>query len=226
MSLKHIGAGYHSCASRPSRMGLAALVGSALICAGALAPDASARPGLSCSNLKGKRVVSTRRVRVVVQRSESKGVAYVCAPPNGRVRIAGQTSGLTSGFEFAVSVATTAGSWVALHFDSAQGVAGEEVGKAFNASNGKSYRYWYYLTSPTAKPEEVRFLDRVLLDPFGDVALAEHQGDTERIVAFAPNGKRHVLDSGARARIPSGSLTLSGRKVQWLDGGVTRRASV
>jgi hypothetical protein len=212
-------------ARHQGQLGIVVAVGATLVCAGALVPNAGARPRLSCSTLEGKQLASTAKIKVVEQATESRGTAYVCAPPKGRVRVAGHASSF-GGSEYSIKVAAKAGSWVALEFDSVLGVPGEEVGKAFNAANGKSYRYWHYETDPMAKPEEVRTLDRVLLNRFGGVALAERKGNTERIVGIEPNGTRHVLDSGPSTQIAPGSLKLAGTKAEWVDGGTTRSASI
>ena len=200
--------------------------GAALLCASMLADGASALARQSCSGLKGKHLASTRKLKVTERGNENKGTAYACLLPNGPVRVAAQAFSLNGNSEYSIRVAAVAGSWVALGLFNAEGIAGEEAGKAFNVANGHSYRYWRYANNPTAKPEEVRGLDAVRLSATGQIAIAEHEGDTEQIVGFEPSGARRVLDTGPLAQIPAKSLVLRGRTVRWVDGGATRTASL
>ncbi len=200
--------------------------GAALLCASMPVGGASARVRQSCAGLKGKHLASTRKLKVTERGNENKGTAYACALPNGPVRVAAQASSLTGNSEYSIRVAAVAGSWVALSLFNGDGIGGEETGKAFDVANGHSYRYWRYESSPTAKPEEVRALDAVRLSATGQIAIAEHEGDTEQIVGFEPSGARRVLDTGPRAQIPPKSLVLQGRMVRWVDSGATRTASL
>jgi hypothetical protein len=46
------------------------------------------------------------------------------------------------------------------------------------------------------------------------------------IYGVEPTGERRLLDSGTSAQIPTGSLSLSGRTVQWQNAGSVRTATL
>ncbi len=205
------------------RAALVVATAGALLMGGVFAPGASARP-LRCQSLKGERVKGPRNMKIVVQESESgsKATVFACLTPNGPVHAAGSVTGLG---EFTTTLKASKGDWIAVSLIGELGLIGEEIGTVLNVANGKSYRYWKHDSAVSEKPEDVG-LDRFLLGPSGQSALAQHEGSTEQIVGFQPSGKRRVLASGPTTQIPPRSLALKGQTVEWLESGVTRSASL
>jgi hypothetical protein len=66
----------------------------------------------------------------------------------------------------------------------------------------------------------------VVINKFGQLALALANYDTVQIVGFGSGGARRLLDSGPQAQIPSASLRLEGHTARWLDAGAPRSAAL
>jgi hypothetical protein len=195
------------------------------LCIGTFVDCASARPRQSCSSLRGKHLVSNHKIKVVQQGNQFKAIAYVCVPPNGPVRAAGAASSPLGNSEYSISVAALAGPWVALSFDSVDGLSGNEIGKTTNAPSGRSYRYWESELGPI-EPQEVHALETTQLNASGQMALAVHAKGLTQIIGVESSGKRLPLDSAPWALIPPASLTLKGATVQWVDAGSARTATI
>jgi hypothetical protein len=190
-------------------------------------------PRPSCAALKGKRLKGAGSVRVVVTRvqieGESQPIANVCASAHARAWPLGVLEGVQ---ETQVSLAASAGQWVALRFVGSLGIASLEVGKAVNARTGQKFTYWHSGMGPSnGEPDEV--LESLQLNELGQLAYAVGVGTTgtptpttRKIVGVETGGRRKTLDSAPAAQIPSASLKLSGSAVQWLDAGTARSASL
>jgi hypothetical protein len=210
----------------------------AVLAVGAVAAlTADAAPRKSCAALKGKRLKGKGRVRVVVQQKKIEGelepVAYVCGSPNGRAWPVSPGDPVNEGLEFAqISLATSAGNWVAVRLLGSVGIGYAEVGKAINARTGESFSYWRVAGGPGPEAESQE-IEHLQLNERGQLAYAvgiavkpEERLVTRRIVAVESGGKRRVLDSAPAEQIPSSSLKLSGSTVQWTDAGVARSAAL
>lgn len=175
--------------------------------------------------------MSSPALKVVEHADEGKGLLYACVPPNGRVRLAGYAYDATIGGIYSIRIVAVAGSWVALDAMSTIDYhTSEEVAKVFDARSGRAYRYFQ-----AAFPEGPGFEDipssgasvgRVLLNRFGQLALALLEEGKSQIVGIEPNGVRRTLDSGPQAQLPAASLKLEGHTVQWIDADVARRATL
>jgi hypothetical protein len=202
-----------------------------LACAATLPAAARAAPQQHCRALKGRRLLSSRALEVVERSDEGKGLVYACVPPAGRVRLAGYAYDATIAGNYSIRIAAVAGSWLALDaMSTIDPHTSEEVGKVFDASSGRAYRYFQ-----AASPEGPGFEDipssgdsvgRVLLNRFGQLALALLGEGTSRIVGIEPSGARRSLDTGPQAQLPAASLRLEGHTVRWIDAGVARRAKL
>ncbi len=178
----------------------------------------------------GRRLVATRTLRVIEQRTAARGTAYVCVPPNGRVRRAGYAFDNTAGAAlsgYSVAVSAFAGTWAAIDYRSTVDFhGGEDVLQVTDARSGRAYRIWSegarFEYQPTAELRPTR----VLLNRFGQAAVALAKAGTTEIVGFEPDGAARVLDSAPAAQIPVGSLTLTDHDVAWIDSSVRRSASL
>lgn len=204
--------------------------GAILVGATTFGGRADAAPRQHCASLKGRRLVSSRTVKVVERGNETRGFAYACAPPNGRVRLAGSAYDATVQRLYSIKVIASAGTWVALDFTSVVDFHGsEEADEVFDARSGRSYRFL-----EAALPEGPGFEDipapaavgSVVLNRFGQLALALLEEGKCRILGIEPSGARRVLDSGAVAQIAPSSLKLAGHTVQWVDAGSARSATL
>jgi hypothetical protein len=213
-------------------IGVAAALGACWAPAAAHATARSLAPARSCAKLTGHRLKTGTKVKVVVKRNEAEGIAYACLPPNGRVRKAGQASSETEDGNFSISIAAASGNWVALDLFNGVGIAATEAGKAFNAATGKSFGYWSSVLGPGGLEEApTKSVRRAQINSFGQLALAaseEKQGTTTNTLIYgvAAAGERRLLDSGPSTQIPTGSLSLSGQTVQWLNAGAVRTATL
>jgi hypothetical protein len=184
----------------------------------------------TCAALRGKRLLSTHAIKVVERTEEARGLVYSCVPPRGRVHLLGVASDDTSSSAYEVTVLARAGMWLALDFRNQIGShTFEEIGKACQAASGRCYRFFaegFPEPSLEAEVQQLRFsLQRVVINEFGQLALALANYDTVQIVGFGSGGARLLLDSGPQAQIPSASLRLEGHTVSWLDAGTPRSAS-
>jgi hypothetical protein len=134
--------------------------------------------------------------------------------------------------QYSIKVLAMAGTWVALRFTSTiDDCYGEEVEKAFDARTGRSYRFY---ESGLSGDQEIcgegnpnpYSVGRVLLNSFGQLAIALETLTTRHIVGVEPNGAKRRLDSAPAAQIPLASLTLEGHEVRWLDAEGARTASL
>jgi hypothetical protein len=193
------------------------------------AARAAAQP--HCHALNGRRLFSNRALEVVERADEGMGLVYACVPPAGRVRLAGYAYDATVAGNYSIRIVAVAGSWLALDaMSTIDNHTSEEVGKVFDARSGKAYRY-FEAASPEGPgfediPSSGDSLGRVLLNRFGQLALALLGEGTNRIVGIEPNGARRTLDTGPQAQLPAASLKLEGRTVRWIDAGVARRATL
>jgi hypothetical protein len=199
----------------------------AFVSSSSLEAQASSR---TCSSLRGKRLLSSPAIKLVEQTDEARGVVYSCARPRGRVHLLGMASDDTSSSAYGVTVLALAGSWVALDFRNQIGShTFEEIGKACQAVSGRCYRFFaegFPEPSLEAEVPQLRFsLQRVVLNSFGQLALALANYDTVQIIGFRSGGARRLLDSGPQAQLPPASLQLEGHTVHWLDAGAPRSAA-
>jgi hypothetical protein len=184
----------------------------------------------TCATLRGKRLLSTHAIKVVEQTTEARGVVYSCVPPRGRVHLLGWASDDTHISAYEVTVLARAGMWLALDFRNQIGShTFEEIGKACQAATGHCYRFFaegFPEPSLEAEVPQLRFsLEGVVINEFGQLAMALANYDTVQIVGFDSGGARLLLDSGPTAQIPPASLRLEGHTVSWLDGGTLRSAA-
>ncbi len=201
------------------------LVACALVCA--VGAQASSQ---TCATLRGKRLLSSRALKVVEHTEEARGAVYSCLRPHGRVHLLGVASDDTSSSAYQVQVLGLAGMWLALDFRNQIGShTFEEIGKACQAASGRCYRFFaegFPEPSLEAEVPQLRFsLQRVVINRFGQLALALANYDSVQIVGFGSGGARRLLDSGPQALIPPASLRLEGHTVRWLDGGAPRSAA-
>jgi hypothetical protein len=220
---------------RSSSRLLAAGVSCAL--AATLVSPADAATPRRCASIGGKRLVSSRAVKVIERATESRGTVYTCVPPNGRVRVAGYAYNAVADGEshlsygYAVKLLAVAGTWVAISYTSTIDFHGsEEVDKTFNAANGRSYRFF-----ETGIPEGQGFegigpisgeVEHIQLGRSGQIAFALLEERRTQIIGIEPSGARRVLDSAPGAQISVSSLTLEGHTVRWLDAGEPRSATL
>ena len=184
----------------------------------------------TCAALRGKRLPSSPVVKLVEHTEEARGVVYACVRPRGRVHLLGVASDDTISSAYGVTVLASAGMWLALDFRNQIGShTFEEIGKACQAASGRCYRFFAEAgpePSLEAEVPQLRFsLQRVVIDKFGQLALALANYDTVQIVGFGSGGARRLLDGGPQAQIPSASLRLEGHTVRWLDAGAPRSAA-
>lgn len=206
-------------------VGVCALVACVWVCA--IGAQASSQ---TCATLRGKRLLSSRAVKVVEHTEEARGVVYSCARPRGRVHLLGVASDDTISSAYQVTVLELAGMWVALDFRNQIGFHSfEEIGKACQAASGRCYRFFvegFPEPSLEAEVPQLRFsLQRVVINKLGQLAMALANYDTVQIVGFGSGGVQRLLDSGPAAQIPSASLRLEGHTVRWLDAGAPRSAA-
>jgi hypothetical protein len=184
----------------------------------------------TCATLRGKRLLRSDAIKVVEHTEAARGVVYSCGPPRGRVRRLGVASDDTFSSAYQVTVLALAGPWVALGFRNQIGFhTFEEIGKACQAASGRCYRFFaegFPEPSLEAEVPQLRFsLQRVVINEFGQLALALANYDTVQILGFSSGGVRLLLDSGPQAQIPSASLRFEGHTVRWLDAGEPRSAA-
>ncbi len=184
----------------------------------------------TCATLRGKRLLSSHTIELVEHTEEARGVVYACVRPRGRVHLLGVASDDTSSSAYEVTVLAHAGMWLALDFRNQIGShTFEEIGKVCQAASGRCYRFFaegFPEPSLEAEVPQMRFsLQRVVLNKFGQLALALTNYDTVQIVGFGSGGARRLLDSGPQAQIPPASLRLEGHTVRWLDAGAPRGAA-
>ena len=209
---------------------LIAIVACGLVaCASVCAAGAQAS-AQTCATLKGKRLLSGRALKVVEHTEEARGAVYACLRPHGRVHLLGVASDDTGSSAYEVRVLGLAGMWLALDFRNQIGFhTFEEIGKACQAASGRCYRFFaegFPEPSLEAEVPQLRFsLQRVVINRFGQLALALANYDSVQIVGFGSGGARRLLDSGPQAQIPSASMWLEGHKVRWLDAGAPRSAA-
>ena len=175
--------------------------------------------------------MSSRTLKVVEHADEGKGLVFACVPPNGRIRLAGYAYDATVGGTYSVSIVAGAGSWLALDVRSTIDFhTSEEVAKVFDARSGRSYRYYEagFPEGPGFEdiPSQGATVGRVLLNRFGQLALALLEEGTCRVVGIEPSGTRRTLDSGPQAQLPAASLKLEGHTLVWIHGGIARRATL
>lgn len=95
-----------------------------------------------------------------------------------------------------------------------------------SGSSGGFFAEGFPEPSLEAEVPQLRFsLQRVVINKFGQLALAVANYDTVQIIGFGSGGAQRLLDSGPQAQIPSASLRLEGHTVHWLDAGAPRSAS-
>jgi hypothetical protein len=208
---------------------LAAVGGAFVACASVCAIGAQAS-SQTCAMLRGKRLLSSHAIKLVEHTEEARGMVYACVPPRGRVHLLGVASDDTINSAYEVTVLARTGMWLALDFRNQIGFhTFEEIGKACQAASGRCYRFFaegFPEPSLEAEVPQLRFsLQRVVINRFGQLALALANYDTVQIVGFDSGGGRRLLDSGPQAEIPSASLRLEGHTVRWLNAGVPRSAS-
>ena len=209
---------------------LAAASACAFVACAAVCAVGARASSQTCATLRGKRLLSSHAIKLVEQTEEARGVVYACVPPRGRVHLLGLASDDTSTRAYEVTVPAHAGMWLALDFRNQIGFhTFEEIGKACQAASGRCYRFFaegFPEPSLEAEVPQLRYsLQRVLINRFGQLALALANYDSVQIVGFGSGGARRLLDSGPQAQIPLASLRLEGHTVRWLDGGVPRSAA-
>jgi hypothetical protein len=209
------------------------LGGAAAQAPGALAAAHTQR----CNTFRGKRLLHNRSVTVFERFEEAhRGYAYVCVPPRGRLYLVGNAYDELRGGLFSVKVLATAGTWVALKFESIQDPHDEElVDKTCDARNGHCY-YFYRLSinhvleytpgPPAAGQPEQGALETLALNGFGEMLLGEQATSTTKVIGVGSSGAQTVLDSAAHAQIPLSSLKLVGHVAEWTDGGVAHTATL
>ncbi len=176
-------------------------------------------------------LLDSRSVRVLERGTETRGSVYACVPPDGPVRLAGSAYDNTVQHDYSIGVIASAGSWVAVSYRSVVDFHGTEVvDKVFDARSGRSYRF-FEAGIPEGPgfeetPAEGSWPERVLINRFGELAVALVGQGTTRILAVNANGRSHVLGSGPSAEIPLASLTLHGHVAGWTDAGAPRSAPV
>jgi hypothetical protein len=200
------------------------------------AADRSLAAGRSCAKLTGHRLKSGSRIKVVVKTSEEKGVAYACLVPNGRVRKVAAVSSEEDEVNLPITLTQVSGNWIALRMSSGLGLVAGFVDRAVNVATGRSFGLWSTTIGPGVAGEPPqKLVASVKLNSFGQVALAISEEDqppvspklaNTLIYGVEPTGERRLLDSGTSAQIPTGSLSLSGHKVQWQNAGVVRTATL
>jgi hypothetical protein len=227
VAARHTRQPWPSTGARPPLIAIAAcaLLAWASVCAAGA--QASSQ---TCASLRGKRLRSSHAVKLVEHTEEARGAVYACVRPRGRVHLLGVAGDDTSSSAYEVTVLRLAGTWLALDFRNQIGShTYEEIGKACQAASGRCYRFFaegFPEPSLEAEVPQLRFsLQRVVINRFGQLALALANYDTVQIVGFGSGGTRRLLDSGPQAQIPSASLRLEGHTVRWLDGGAPRGAS-
>ncbi len=200
-----------------------------LVCASvwAIGAQASSR---RCATLRGKHLLSSPAIKLVEHTEEARGVVYSCVRPRGRVHLLGVASDDTISSSYDVTELGLAGLWVALDFRNQIGShTFEEIGKACQTATGRCYRFFAEggpEPSLEAEVPQLRFaLQRVVINKFGQLALALANYDTVQIVGFGSGGAQRLLDSGSQEQIPAASLRLEGDTVRWLDAGVPRSAA-
>jgi hypothetical protein len=184
----------------------------------------------TCATLRGKRLLSSNSIKLVEHTDEEQGVVYACVRPRGRVHLLGVAGDDTGSSAYAVTVLGVAGRWLALDFRNQIGAhTFEEIGKACQVASGRCYRFYaegFPEPSLEAEVPQLRYsLQRVVINKFGQLAVALANYDTVQIVGFGSGGARRLLDSGPQAQIPPASLQLEGHTVRWLEAGVPRSAA-
>jgi hypothetical protein len=196
------------------------------------APRAVAASPARCVAFKGKRLLRSRSLMVIVRdEGERREYAFICIPPRGRVHLAGWAFDETIGAIFSVKVLDSAGSWAAILFGSEiDPHGGEEVGKMCNARDGRCYRFFHAFTYGGAEFEEASAqqpgLEAAAVNAFGEILLAETVASTMYVRSVRPDGSEKTLDSAPEANIPPSSLRLVGHEASWIDGGRARRARI
>lgn len=220
----------HARAPRRTLIALPAVGGCALVACASVSAIGAQASSQTCATLRGKRLPSSHAIKLVEHTEDARGVVYACVRPRGRVHLLGVASDDTSSSAYEVTVPATAGMWLALDFRNQIGShTFEEIGKACEAASGRCYRFFaegFPEPSLEAEVPQLRYsLQRIVLNRFGQLALALANYDTVQIVGFGSGGARRLLDSGPQAQIPAASLRLEGHTVRWLDAGARRSAA-
>jgi hypothetical protein len=197
--------------------------------------DRSLAAGRSCAKLTGHRLKSGSKIKVVVKSNEEEGVGYACRVPNGRVRKVATVTSEEDDGNLSITLTQVSGNWIALRTFSGFGVAAQYVDTAVNVATGRSVRLWSTVVGPGVAGEPPqRLVSSVKLNSFGQVALAISEDEPAASAKLAntliygvePTGERRLLDSGTSSQIPTASLSLSGRTVQWQNAGSVRTATL
>jgi hypothetical protein len=176
-------------------------------------------------------LLSNRAVRVLERDTETRGRVYECVPPDGPVRLAGSAYDNTVQHDYSIGVIASAGTWVAVSYRSVVDFHGTElVEKVFDARSGRSYRF-FEAGIPEGQgfeevPAEGDWPERILINRFGELAVALAGPGTTEILAVRSNGRSRVLDNAPAAQIPLASLTLHGHLAAWTDAGAPRSATI
>jgi hypothetical protein len=214
-----------------ARLGGPLIVAALLAGVWALPAPAHAATHRRCASLAGRRLLSTRAIKVVEQRAgEARAFVFTCVPRDGRVHLAGSAYDGTVSGQYSVSVIAVAGSWVAVDFVSrVDPDSSEEIEKVCDARSGRSYRFFEagLLEVPGFESREGEStIERLALNRFGQLALALSREGEVRIVGYEPSGAPRMLDSGPQAQIPPSSLKLDAHIVSWTDAGVARSTTL
>lgn len=213
---------------------IVALTAAIAFCAAAKALPtlASARP--SCAALKGKRLLTTSAVKVVVRDvEERRAYVYMCVPPAGRVHLAGYAYDETGISQFETQVKASAGHWVVLRFDNQiDPQVSEEVEKTCDARSGHCYRFYSAgvgegpAFEPAQEPSQEPSLDAFALNRFGQTLICLSLHGHRAVVGIEADDRRRTLDKAPEAQIPPASLRFRGHVAEWSDAGVSRRATL
>jgi hypothetical protein len=137
--------------------------------------------------------------------------------------------------ESSISVVIGAGEWVALRFNSVEGLGESESESAADALSGKHFEFWRRSGGEGSYSSDV--LEAVKLDSQGRLALItgvagaaspeQEVGSTvtRKVIGVASSGRRKLLDTAPTASVPTSSLQLFGGVVHWTDAGVERTAA-
>jgi hypothetical protein len=194
-------------------------------------PSAAARATPRCGAYKGKRLLRSRSLTVIVRAQEQqREYAFICVPPRGPVHLAGWAFDETHVGSYSVKVLGSAGSWAAIQFESTVDFhGGEVVDKMCNARNGHCYYFFHRFTYGMPELEEgveQSELEGIVVNSFGQMLLAETGKGATRVIGVGSDGSKSTLDSAPEGTIQLSSLKLVGHEASWIDGGVVKRARV
>ena len=179
--------------------------------------------------MSGKDLAPAHSVRLVRRPNGDNGTDLLgCVLPRGRVRkVTSSTHHETSDDTYRVK--RVRGAAVLFSESSSNSFVSGSALLVFNIRSGVRYaiaRQCTEVVVTACGTEPVSTASAVFINSLGQSAAAFAGVDVTKIVGFSSLGMAVELDSGPSAELPAGSLSLSGRTVEWTHLGQVRTATL